>query len=280
VSIQDKKRRLRRFFMDRKWILGIVPALLLVSCATISRVEPKLDLVAQVLKTACRIEWYNENGDKISGGSGTCIWKQGEADGKVSAYILTAAHVTEKPQYTVKVTKINISLDSLPTITTEEKVGEPIMKIIAWEYDKNGRSGKVHTYQAKEVWRSNRVDASIVKTTAPYIALNVAKVMRISDFESLQVGDRVIRTGCPFLGPPFLTRGFLSRFSVGNYDWFNLDTTHGDSGAGLFAEDTMKLMAVTAVRRPGVCYMCGATPLDDVFKELLETDLKFLVPIG
>jgi V8-like Glu-specific endopeptidase len=200
----------------------------------------------------------------------------------MTAYILTAAHVTKKPKYRLTVTKIDLSEGMLnPKVTTEVKEGNATLHIVVWEYNHNGRSGKMHTYPAKEVWKSNRVDASIVKITAPKIALNVA-TLRYPDFESLRVGDRVVRTGCPFSGPPFLVRGHIARFDVSiddvNYDWYAIDTSQGDSGSGIFLEDTMELIAISSVKTRGACYMCGAVPIQHVVKELRETERwRFLV---
>jgi len=264
--------------MKRGWSVGIVSAFLLIGCGILNNKEQaRFNIIERLLKTACRIEWQDLNGNSVSGGSGTCIGTQTEPNGEISAYIITAAHITRSPEQSFRVAKIDLSEIS-PTVTMEERNRELTLVVITWEYNENGRSGNVHTYQAQEIWKSNRVDASIVKITAPYVALNVASIMPISDSGSLRIGERVIRTGCPFLGPPFLVRGSISRFDLYSYDWFDINTAAGDSGSGIFLEDSMQLVAITSVKQNGVCYICGAVPLKVVLEELIETELGFLTP--
>lgn len=246
--------------------------LLLFNCGKEPEPQPIVQNIEleKIIKTACKLEWRHKvTQRRIGSGSGTCIYKSFNGN-DVIAYFITAAHVVNAP---------------IPPYSMY-RPDELTLIVCLWEYiDTTGKILTTREYDAEIVWVCTKIDAAIISIAAPEININCAKLADKTTCDALSIGDTVIRSGCPIFLPPLLVHGYIARFDVyieqfnRTYDLFMLHTYGGDSGSGIFLEETYEIVGITCIGYSSMPYICGATPISLIIEELLETPYKFLVTL-
>ena len=250
-------------------------SILLIGCCTVITRQPQIiqikptDIVENVIKTSCKITWYKGN-KRLKSGSANCIGKRGN-----TYYLLTARHVAILP----------LTIKDIMKSALVGELNDYRIEVTIWQYDKRGYDVKAQAYAGTVVWLSGKTDAAIISITGNNIPLNVAQMATAKEYEQIQIGHIVMKAGCPSGLAPMYIRGYLSRFNVEItkfnllVDVYILHTHAGDSGSCLFLASSNKIIAISCLGKTHkITYFCGAIPVKSFFEELLQTDLKFLVP--
>jgi hypothetical protein len=259
----------------RKAHIATFLSFLFIGCCVATRREPQIieikpvNVVENVLRTACKLEWYKK-GKRVKSGSATCVGRQSD-----NYYLLTAKHVVD----------LGLSSNRVINIALTGKLPQHKLYATVWTYDKRGYILKLYKYVATVVWASAETDAALVCINAKNVPLNIAALASKDDYRNLNIGHVVMKAGCVQGLPPMYIRGYLARFDMKikrfNFpvDVYTIHTHRGDSGSGLFLASNNRVVAISCIGRTDkITYFCGAVPVKNIFHELLKTDYKFLVP--
>jgi S1-C subfamily serine protease len=198
-------------------------------------------------------------------GSGTLVWSDtNPKTGKVESYVLTSFHVVR-----------NILADT-PRAQSD---GFSVTVYLP--------EGKVEV-KGKMVASQPKIDAALVQLLDDRRFPNVANVLPVDEAKTIKVWDTVCAVGCPLGNDPVPTHGEVSslanELNGANYWMINAPTYFGNSGGGVYCDDTRQLIGVfskiythgkgtpVVVPHMGLC-----TPIDAIYEWLDNEKLGYVL---
>jgi S1-C subfamily serine protease len=198
-------------------------------------------------------------------GSGTLVWSDtNPKTGKVESYVLTSFHVVR-----------NILADT-PRAQSD---GFSVTVYLP--------EGKVEV-KGKMVASQPKIDAALVQLLDDRRFPNVANVLPVDEAKTIKVWDTVCAVGCPLGNDPVPTHGEVSslanELNGANYWMINAPTYFGNSGGGVYCDDTRQLIGVfskiythgkgnpVVIPHMGLC-----TPISAIYEWLAQEQLTHLL---
>ena len=179
-----------------------------------------------------------------TGGSGTVIYSQVDAEGSYSTYVLTNHHVISDA--------ISISEEWDSDLQKQvKKEKRDIIHVEFFQYRDLSIPIGTLKIEADIVIYNEAEDMALVKTRSEKKAEYVAVLYPRGKEEDIHTFDETVAVGCSLGFPPIPTMGVLTRkgFQLDSYEYWmsSSQTIYGNSGGAMFLHSTGELIGIPSL---------------------------------